>query len=210
MPAPVTALLVGAKVRPPVDTLAELVTALWEEDVVSHRAALSVGPVTGANAVVSATAPGKGREVRWKGDDLPGLLAALRAAYDQDVAIWFASVDMEAFEPAEEEEYEDVEDEGDDDGEDDDAPAARPGVATAASQKDDGLGEFDIVPPSLCLYSVRSGVDLGVKGASGARAAWVSLHGEDVDYVADDLGDSMLRDVIEDSLGDVKIGKLKG
>jgi hypothetical protein len=215
----VTALLVGPRARPTVDAFCELLTELWEEELVTPRAVLSVGKVALDNAVAGADRVGEGRTVRWKGADLAGLIAAVRASYPtDDVAVWFEKVDLDAFEPAEEEEYEDVEDDGDDDGEDDDGPPA----ARAAPAKDDdmSLGEFELANPSLVLYSVRAPVELAERSdylkkpgdekklkKFGARAVWATLDGEDMGLLVDDLGDSWLLDVFDAALGEAKVGK---
>ncbi|MDP2317118.1 MAG: hypothetical protein Q8P41_29770 [Pseudomonadota bacterium] len=216
----VTALVVGAKTRPSVEKLTALVRELWDEELVAHQAVVSVGPITSDNPVTGAEKVGAGRRVHWKGTDLPGLLAAIRSGYEEDLAVRFDKVDLDAFEPAEEEEYEDVEDDAEDDGvEDDDAPAAGAAPAPKATSGDDGLGEFELVSPSLCLYSVRAPVDLreinttgkGSKKqkAFGPRAVWMALDGEDMGLLVDDLGDCWLVDVVEETLGRVEIGQIR-
>ncbi len=215
MAGTVTGLVGGGKARPGVERFVELVTELWEEELVAPRAVLSVGPVSGEHVVTGAAAVGKGREVRWKGTDLAGLLAALRASYGEDVAIWFERVDLDAFEPAEEEEYEDVPDEGDEDDGADDEPvaAAKPGAPAAKPADDDGgLGEFELVAPSLVLYSTRTPIELAEVGGKrpknlGAHAAWATLDGEDMSLLVDDLGDCWLLDVLESGFGAAKVGK---
>lgn len=218
MPVAVTALLAGPKARPSAETLAELLTTLWEEELVAPRAVVSVGPVFAERVVTGRDRVGEGRRVAWTGTDLAGLLAAVRAASGEDLAVWFDAVDLDAFEPAEEEEYEDVEDVGDD--EDDDAPAAAP-RAPAPPPEDLSLGEFELVAPALCVYAVRTPVELEERNLSpkakprklkrfGPASAWLTLAGEDVGLLVDDLGDSWLRDVVEEALGPVKIGKLLG
>lgn len=196
------------------DALVALLTELWEEELVAPRAVLSVGPVTAARVVTGADRVGAGRKVAWKGDDLAGLLAAVRANAADDLAVWFDSVDLEAFEPAEEEDDEEVEDIGDeDDGDDDDAPAAP--RAPAPKPTDTNLGEFEFARPSLCVYSVRAPVELADTHPSvkkpkrfGPCAAWLTLAGEDMGYLVDDLGDCWLGEVVEDAIGAVKVGKL--
>lgn len=213
MASPVTGLVVGAKARPSAERFAKLVEELWEEGLVAPSAVVSTGPVGDARVVTSAAKAGAGRTVRWKGTDLPGLLAALRAAYDEDVAVYFDKVDLDAFEPAEEEEYEDVPDDEGDDGEDDEPAAAPAGARPAAKDDDGGLGEFELVSPTMVLYSVRTPVEIAETGKAkklkqfGPRAAWATLDGEDMGLLVDDLRDCWLLEVLEEGFGKAEVGK---
>jgi len=215
MAATVTALVVGAKARPDANRFAKLIEELWDEELVTRQAVVSVGPVRAERVVTGADKVGTGRTVRWKGTDLAGLLAAVRSAYAEDVAVWFESVDLDAFEPAEEEEYEDVEDDEDDGDEGDDEPAAAARPPAAKRDEDDGLGEFELVSPSMVLYSVLSPVEineLSTKATKkvkrfGPRAVWATLDGEDMGLLVDDLGDCWLLDVLEDGFGKADVGR---
>lgn len=194
MPVEITAVLVAGKTRPSVEAFTGLLEALWEEELVAPRAVVSVGPLGTQEVVRGADAVGAGREVRWRGEDLAGLVAAVRSAYAaEDVAVWFPSVDLDAFESPEEDEDEEDED-----------------VELADNPEDISLGEFEIEEPTLCLHSARAPVgpkDPGAKAPAGA--AWATLEGADMSLLADDLGDSWLRDLVEDALGKVKVAKLK-
>lgn len=211
----VTALLVGPSARPKVDALVALLTELWEEELVAQEAVVSVGPVQAENVVAAADRVGEGRVVTWRGSDLAGLIAAVRAGYPQgDVAVWFPTVDLDAFEPSEEDEEEE-DDEDEEDGEEDAAPAS-----SASTARDLDPGEFDMVAPTLCVYSLQKPIPLEeksdyVKTAADAKrlkkfgpcAAWITLDGEDMRYLVEDLVDSWLRDVVEETIGAVKVGK---
>lgn len=194
MPVEITAALVAGKTRPSVDAFTGLLEALWEEDLVSSPAVVSVGPLKTQETVRGADAVGAGRKVVWKGDDLAGLVAAVRAAYaGDDVAVWFPAVDTDAFESAEEDEDEEDED-----------------VELAENPEEISLGEFEIEAPSLCLHSAKAPVGPKEPNAKAPpAAAWATMDGADIALLADDLGDSLLRDLVEEALGKVKVAKLK-
>lgn len=132
---------------------------------------------------------GAGRRVVRAGTALDGLLAAVRATSGEDIAVWFDAVDLDAFEPAEEEAYEDVEDDGDAGNDDDDDAPASPRDAPAAPRAtpaDLDLGEFELVAPSLCVYAVttpdvrypqrricRHGCTPSVVASSGLSSLWI-------------------------------------
>ena len=127
-----------------------------------------------------------------------------------------SDLDLDGFEPAEDEEEEEDDDEDADDDDEVDAPPA--GGASVSAEHD--LGEFDLVAPSLCVYSVRTAVPIEEKSdyvkspadakklkRFGPRAVWATFDGEDMRLLVDDLTDCWLRDVFEDALGPVKVGK---